>query len=139
MGGDQGTRGTRASSDDKEFIRVVDSSGDLMGEFPSSRIAREFARRMIEAGKASTLVVEWSKHGRRGQLVITRKSVDAADRKLQELKRLNEQRAHRWANLICGIAVAAIGMLALLNVAGAYMDARQPRTSQQIVQMRTGG
>jgi hypothetical protein len=111
---------SRAASGKEEFVRVVDSSGELMGEFPSSRIAREFARRMIEARKASTLIVEWSNHGRRGQFAITRKTVDAADRKLQELKLRNEQRARRWANLISGIAVAAVGMLALLNVAGAY-------------------
>jgi hypothetical protein len=132
-------QGTRAAGNDEEFIRVVDTSGELMGEFPSSRIAREFARRMIEARKASTLIVEWSKHGRRGQLAITRKNVDAADRRLRELKHQNERRARRWANLISAIAVTTIGMLALLNVAGAYMEARQGRQGQQAVQIRTGG
>lgn len=116
-------QGSRASNGKEEFVRVVDRSGELMGEFPSSRIAREFARRMIEAGKASTLIVEWSNHGRRGQLAITRRSVDAAERKFQELKRRNEKRARRWANLISGIA-AAIGMLALLSVTGAFIEAR---------------
>ncbi|GEO39244.1 hypothetical protein SAE02_33920 [Skermanella aerolata] len=132
-------QGSRAATGEEEFIRVVDTSGELMGEFPSSRIAREFARRMIEARKASTLIVEWSKHGRRGQLAITRRTVDAADRRLQELKHQNERRARRWANLISGIAVAVIGMLALLNVAGAYLEARQVRPGQSVVQTRTGG
>jgi hypothetical protein len=132
-------QGTRAASNDEEFIRVVDTSGELMGQFPSSRIAREFARRMIEAQKASTLIVEWSKHGRRGQLAITRKTVDAADRRLRELKHQNERRARRWANLISAIAVTTIGLLALLNVASAYMEARQVSKGPPIVQSRTGG
>lgn len=132
-------QGTRAASNDEEFVRVVDTSGELMGQFPSSRIAREFARRMIEARKASTLIVEWSKHGRCGQLAITRKTVDAADRRLRELKQQNERRARRWANLISAIAVTTIGLLALLNVASAYMEARQSSKSQPIVQSRTGG
>lgn len=132
-------QGTRAASNDEELVRVVDTSGELMGQFPSSRIAREFARRMIEARKASTLIVEWSKHGRCGQLAITRKTVDAADRRLRELKQQNERRARRWANLISAIAVTTIGLLALLNVASAYMEARQSSKSQPIVQSRTGG
>ena len=132
-------QGSRASNGKEEFVRVVDRSGELMGEFPSSRIAREFARRMIEAGKASTLIVEWSNHGRCGQLAITRKSVDAADRKFQELKRQNEQRARRWANLISGIAAAAIGMLVLLNVTGAYLEARSGGGSHPAFQTRAGG
>jgi hypothetical protein len=35
--------------------------------------------------------------------------------------------------------VTTIGMLALINVAGAYMEARQGRQGQQAVQIRTGG
>jgi hypothetical protein len=136
-------QGSRAASGREEYARVVDGSGELMGEFPSSRVAREFARRMIEAGKASTLIVEWSNHGRCGQLAITRRSVNAAERKFQELKRRNEKRARRWANLISGIAAAAIGMLALLSVTGAFIEARSGGGHRAVhtpaVQTRTGG
>ncbi|WP_158046046.1 hypothetical protein [Skermanella pratensis] len=114
----------RTGNGSGEFYRVVDNTGELMGEFPSSRIAREFARRMIEAGKASTLVVEWSNNGRRGELSITRRMVNAAEKRAAEAKRRAHLEARRRANLISGIAAATIAFLALIQIAATYMEAR---------------
>ncbi|EWY39885.1 hypothetical protein N825_04045 [Skermanella stibiiresistens SB22] len=114
---------TKAADGDGEFYRVVDESGELMGQFPSSRIARDFARRTIEAGKARTLVVEWSNNGRRGELSITRKSVQAAGQRALDAKRRIGVDARRRANLISGVAAAMVLVFTLLHVAVTYVEA----------------
>ena len=115
---------TGMSEAGQEFYRVTDTSGELMGEFPSSRLAREFAQRMIEAGKAGTLVVEWSNNGRRGELAVTRKSLQAVDQRVADARLKVRQEARRRANLISGIAIAIVGLIALLEIAATWMESR---------------
>jgi len=118
--------------------KVVDLDGELLGEFPTSKYAREFARGMIEGEKAKELVIEWQNGPRHGKFNMDRKMISAAERKRLEAQRRKELQARRWANLISGIAVVTIGMLALLNAASAYVDARQGALIHRVAQLRPG-